>query len=1171
MQRFWRSPFRRAAPAPAAETPVVEGRAPEDSDRATVLPTGAAPAPFAADPARWAPGSTVAGLYRVDTLLGAGGMGEVHRVRHLGWQHDIAVKSPRPELWAGERGTEAFLEEARVWVGLEPNPYVCACHYVRVVAGVPRIFSEFAEGGSVADALRGGRITTVEQILDIGIQTAWGLHAAHRAGVVHQDVKPANMLLGGDGRAMLTDFGLARVRAGAAPAGAVPPAVPDGGGDGSILVTRTGLTPAYASPEQMAGSRVGRRSDMWSWAASVLELFLGEVVWMAGPVAGEALRAAVREPAAPGRPPIPHEVAELLDACLSVDPDSRPPDMDAVAARLVRVHEARTGRPFPRAAAPTVSHLADGWNNRALSLHDLGEAEAADRCWRKALEADPRHPGATFNRGLARWRAGEITDAALVRDLESARAAHPGDSRPLHLLGLAHLERGDARAALEALREAERSGPAGPDPETGAALRAAAVAAGRSVPGRTLPGHTAWPHSLSVTPDGRYALSGGSQNEVFRWDLGTGARIGTVDSVADHVMCVALTPDAGSALVCDGPVGNEPSWWDLAKEKRRGVLRGHPKQVTALVITPDGRHALTGSRDRTLRWWSLPGGRCRRVLSGHTDEIWSVAVTPDGRRALSGGSDGTVRCWDLASGSCARPMTGHEWVHSVGMSPDGLLGLSGGAEGTARVWDLAAGRCVRVLEGHSDAVRSVAVGPDGRHALTGSADGTACWWDLVDGRCLRTFAFPGHGIEAVAFAGPHDAVVSYAGGIERFRLEPGEPAPWSYSLPGGAEELGARAASFREHLERSRRLAGADDPAGAAAALRSAGAVPGFARHPEVVGLWRRIGPYGTRTGLRDVRHAGIIGGEENGHLGDLALTEDGRRALSGGWDNRIRLWDLTTAECLHEFTGAGPEGPQYTGLPFGRPNLYRVRAVAMTPDGRFGAAASEEGSVQTWDLTTGAAGPVMPGGDGSAEAVAVTSDARRLLVGYQDGTVRLWDAAVGRCVRTLTGHTSTTDAVALTPDGRFGLSGSWDRTARLWDLGTGRCLRVMTGSDEPVTEVALTPDGGRALLGGWAADARWFDARTGACLRVLTGHTDGIASVAVTPDGRHGFTASTDGTMRWWDLGDGSCLRAAPLTGHIGTVEAVAVTPDAQSALSAGPEGTLRLWEFDWDFDFPS
>ncbi|MFF8711174.1 protein kinase [Streptomyces sp. NPDC015184] len=697
MQRFWRSPFRRAAPAP-----VVEG----------------------ADPARWAPGSTVAGLYRVDALLGAGGMGEVHRVRHLGWQHDMAVKSPRPELWAGERGTEAFLEEARVWVGLEPNPYICACHYVRVVAGVPRIFSEFAEGGSVADALRGSRITTVEQILDIGIQTAWGLRAAHRAGVVHQDVKPANMLLSADGRAMLTDFGLARVRA-----GAVPPVVPDG--DGSVLVTRTGLTPAYASPEQMAGSRVGRRSDMWSWAASVLELFLGEVVWMAGPVAGEALRAVARETAPPGRPPIPHEVAELLDACLSVDPDSRPPDMDAVAARLVRAHEAETGRPFPRAAAPTVSHLADGWNNRALSLYDLGEAEAADRCWRKALEADPRHPGAIFNRGPARWRAGEITDAVLVRDLGSARSAHPGDSRPLHLLGLAHLERGDARAALEALRGARRSDPA--DPETDAALRAATGAAGRSAPGRALPGHTVWAHSLSVTPDGRYALSGGAQDEVFRWDLVTGARIGTVDSVADHVMCVALTPDARSALVCDGPVGNEPSWWDLAKGKRRCVLRGHTDQVTALVLTPDGRHALTGSRDGTLRWWSLPGGRCRRVLTGHTDEISSVAVTPDGRRALSGGWGTDARWFDTRTGECLRVLTGHTGaIASVSVTPDGRHGFTASWDGTMRWWDLGDGSCLRAdpIAGHIGTVDSMAVTPDAQSALSAGAEGTMRLWEF---------------------------------------------------------------------------------------------------------------------------------------------------------------------------------------------------------------------------------------------------------------------------------------------------------------------------------------------------------------------------------------------------------------------------------------------------------
>jgi serine/threonine protein kinase len=119
-----------------------------------------------------------------------------------------------------------------------------------MIDGVPRIFVEYVPGGSLAEALRSGGVSTMAEIVDVAIQMAWGLSAAHQAGVVHQDVKPANVLLAEDGTAKITDFGLVRALARVEATTNGPRSA-----DGSDRMPRTrgGLTPAYASPEQLAG------------------------------------------------------------------------------------------------------------------------------------------------------------------------------------------------------------------------------------------------------------------------------------------------------------------------------------------------------------------------------------------------------------------------------------------------------------------------------------------------------------------------------------------------------------------------------------------------------------------------------------------------------------------------------------------------------------------------------------------------------------------------------------------------------------------------------------------------------------------------------------------------------------------------------------------------------
>ncbi|WP_273942540.1 serine/threonine-protein kinase [Kutzneria chonburiensis] len=182
----------------------------------------------------WQPGETVLGLYEVKDVR-SGGMGVVHRVRHLGWQVDLAVKTPRPEKVTTAEDRRHFEREAGTWVNLGLHPHTVNCVYVRTIDAAPRVFAEWVDGGSVADAVARGGLTPA-RILDLAVQIAWGLAHAHAAGLVHQDVKPANVMLDPDGTAKVTDFGLAK---------AIQPAE-----DAPAGVSFGGMTRPYRSPSR---------------------------------------------------------------------------------------------------------------------------------------------------------------------------------------------------------------------------------------------------------------------------------------------------------------------------------------------------------------------------------------------------------------------------------------------------------------------------------------------------------------------------------------------------------------------------------------------------------------------------------------------------------------------------------------------------------------------------------------------------------------------------------------------------------------------------------------------------------------------------------------------------------------------------------------------------------
>ncbi|MER7539921.1 serine/threonine-protein kinase [Streptomyces sp. NPDC097704] len=302
----------------------------------------------------WQPGTTVLEEFGVERILGSGGFGSVALLRALRSGERYAAKRLH-ETGSLQQGL--LIGEARRWMALPPHPYITECRFTRTVQGRLVVFSEYVPGGSLADRIRSGELygeggpEALRRALGAAAQVAYGLDAAHSAGLLHLDVKPGNILFDEGGAAKITDFGLAVAPRPAT--GAVTAFAPAEGGSDPWPTTRApGHTQAYASPEQAEGRPVGPAADVWSWAVTLLEMLVGERTWPSGAVAALVLESARHQRLTDRSLAIPPLLAELLARCFHEDPRARPRSLRQLAAALRDVGEDETGGRLAVAAPP---------------------------------------------------------------------------------------------------------------------------------------------------------------------------------------------------------------------------------------------------------------------------------------------------------------------------------------------------------------------------------------------------------------------------------------------------------------------------------------------------------------------------------------------------------------------------------------------------------------------------------------------------------------------------------------------------------------------------------------------------------------------------------------------------------------------------------------------------
>lgn len=289
------------------------------------------------------PSPLLGGRYRLERQLAQGGMAEVWVATDTLLSRRVAIKLLKPYLAQDPVVAERFRREAIAVAGLS-HPNIVAVHDTVDDGGRQAVVMQYVAGKSLRQLLDEQRKLGPDLTIHIGTAVASALDAAHRAGLVHRDVKPGNILLTPDGRVLLADFGIAKAIDG------------DEGHDLTSDNIMMG-TAKYLSPEQVRGRRLDGRADLYSLGLVLYECLAGRVPFLGETDADTALARLQRDPTDLGRlrPTLPRGLVDLIHQLLEREPDDRPETGAVVRTTLARVlsgaDERTTASTRPRARA----------------------------------------------------------------------------------------------------------------------------------------------------------------------------------------------------------------------------------------------------------------------------------------------------------------------------------------------------------------------------------------------------------------------------------------------------------------------------------------------------------------------------------------------------------------------------------------------------------------------------------------------------------------------------------------------------------------------------------------------------------------------------------------------------------------------------------------------------
>jgi WD40 repeat protein/serine/threonine protein kinase/tetratricopeptide (TPR) repeat protein len=613
--------------------------------------------------------------------------------------------------------------------------------------------------------------------------------------------------------------------------------------------------------------------------------------------------------------------------------------------------------------------------------------------------------------------------------------------------------------------------------------------------------------AVAFSPDGKWAVTGGTSLKVRFWDTSSGQMTHQLDDDGFFpVYGLALSPDAkllASVVRYQARPGGDQfhvKLWDVETRKEIQELKGFRGERgfgvrdfgPGVIFSPDGQWLALASHEsdnQLVTLWDVKTRELVHTLTGYASPLSGMAFSPDSQRlayfaatprsARRNRPLGGMKVWETKSGSLLDEK-GELPVAPNGapvFSPDGKQLAFPAEDAAVHIWDAQTLVERAVFRAENESPYLVAYSPDGKLLASTGGDGIVHLWDPVSRLRLRSL-----------------------------RGDVGWLLKLSFSPDG-------------------RRLLTCNE--------------------------LNRLTVWDPHTGQDP-----LILPVNSDPLLHLAVSPDGNRLACGNEDGATRVWDTVTGQLLLTLRGYARRSMGVAFSPDG--------SLLAT-----GSHANEE--VKLWDVATGRLRRTLalPLKGAAIFALNFTSDGKHLAVAcrtpLEDRDKMKWlvyvlSVASGVVVCTLDGHTQLIWDVTFSPDTKRLVSASDDKTARVWDMQTGKQLACFRGHSQPLRYAKFSPDGQRIASTSADKTVKIWDAVTGDELRTLVGHTGGCFGVAFSRDGRRIASGSDDGTVKIWDAVSGEELLT--LRGHQDGVAAVVFGPEDRWLASLGRDRTVRVWE---------